>query len=427
MRFFESSKDFQLDRKTFLNLRWIALMGQLVAVLFVKVILEYSFLSYLYCISIILFGILTNFYLQFKLKDKQINNFISTSYLAYDIIQLGCLLHLTGGITNPFIFLIVIPSVFSSKYLNLWSSIFLVSLTVCILILISLFYLELPYPQEAHFHVPNYYLYSIPVSVVIGLFFLVYFGLKFGSEYRTRNDALNKIQIIMAKEHELVSLGGQAAASAHSLGTPLSTISLIAKELKEELGNNKKYSEDISLLISQSNRCNEILKRLSLNPHIEDEFLEKEVTFFDYITEITTSFKEISEKKFIINNSKNNNIIKITRTIEIIFGLRNFIGNANKFANEKITINIITNKKTTKIIINDDGPGFSNDIIDKLGEPYIRSSSKKFFSKAGLGLGTFIGKTLLEKNFATIDFENLDKEQGASVIISWLNEDLKKI
>ena len=427
MRLFKSSKDFQLDKKTFLNLRWIAFLGQLVAVFIVKVYLEFSFFSFLYCISIISFGILTNFYLYFKSKEKQINNFISTSYLAYDIVQLGCLLYLTGGITNPFIFLIVIPSVFSSKYLNLWSSIFLVSLTVLILVIISLFYLELPHPQNTHLHVPNYYLFAIPLSVVIGLFFLVYFGLKFGLEYRTRNDALNKIQIIMAKEHELVSLGGQAAASAHSLGTPLSTISLIAKELKEELSTNKKYSEDIDLLISQSNRCNEILKRLSLNPHIEDEFLEKEITFFEYITEIINSFKEISEKKFIITNKNNNHFIKITRTIEIIFGLRNFIGNANKFANEKININIISDKKFTKIIINDDGPGFSKDIIDKLGEPYIKSSSKHNASKSGLGLGTFIGKTLLEKNFATIYFTNLEKKEGASVVIKWHNEDLKRI
>ena len=118
MGFFKSSKDFQLDKKTFLNLRWIALMGQLLTVFSVKIALEFNFFPFLYCIFIIFFGILTNFYLQFKSKEKQINNFISTSYLAYDIIQLGCLLYLTGGITNPFIFLIVIPSVFASKYLN---------------------------------------------------------------------------------------------------------------------------------------------------------------------------------------------------------------------------------------------------------------------------------------------------------------------
>ena len=427
MPLFEPSKDFHLDKKTFLNLRWIALFGQLFAIIFVKFVLGFHFPSYFYCLLIVGLGILTNLYLQFNLQKNQLNNFLSTVFLSYDIIQLGSLLYLTGGITNPFIFLIVIPSVFSSKYLNLKSTITLVILTILLLCFNSYLYLELPHPDESHFHVPNYYLFSIPIAVAISLIFLVYFGLKLGLEYRTRNEALNKIQIIMAKEHELVSLGGQAAASAHSLGTPLSTISLIAKELKEELGNDQKYKDDINLLVSQSNRCNEILKKLSLNPHVEDEFIEKETTFFDYIREIISSFEEIGAKKFILLNSDDKNPIAFERSIEVIFGLRNFIGNANKFSKESVEISISSNQKKTEIVIKDDGPGFPNDIIYKLGEPYIKSSSKNIYSKSGLGLGTFIGKTLLEKNFANIFFKNNENKKGAIVNISWLNKDLKKL
>ena len=427
MPLFEPSKDFHLDKKTFLNLRWIALFGQLFAIIFVKFVLGFHFPSYFYCLLIVGLGILTNLYLQFNLQKNQLNNFLSTVFLSYDIIQLGSLLYLTGGITNPFIFLIVIPSVFSSKYLNLKSTITLVILTILLLCFNSYLYLELPHPDESHFHVPNYYLFSIPIAVAISLIFLVYFGLKLGLEYRTRNEALNKIQIIMAKEHELVSLGGQAAASAHSLGTPLSTISLIAKELKEELGNDQKYKDDINLLVSQSNRCNEILKKLSLNPHVEDEFIEKETTFFDYIREIISSFEEIGAKKFILLNSDDKNPIAFERSIEVIFGLRNFIGNANKFSKESVEISISSNQKKTEIVIKDDGPGFPNDIIYKLGEPYIKSSSKNIYSKSGLGLGTFIGKTLLEKNFANIFFKNKENKKGAIVNISWLNKDLKKL
>ena len=427
MILFKSGKDFHLDKKTLVNLRWIAHTGQLLAILFVKFYLFFHFPEYLICLIIVTFGILTNIFLQSKFNNNQLDNFQSTIYLAYDIIQLGVLLYLTGGITNPFIFLIIIPSVFSSKYLNLISSVFLAFLTIFILILISFYYFELPHPNDSHLHIPPYYYYSIPISVGIGLIFLVYFGIKFGNEYRLRKEALDNIQVTMAKEHELVSLGGQAAAAAHSLGTPLSTISLIAKDLKEELGNDPKYSEDINLLVSQSNRSNEILKSLTLNPHVEDEFLEDKISIDGYLKEIINSFQEISENFFVLINDQNKNLIKFNRSLEINYGLRNFIGNANKFCKSKVKISVETNKEYSIIHISDDGPGFPKDIIDKIGEPYIKSKLNKNSSKTGLGLGTFIGKTLLEKNHAQIRFKNLEDNKGALVEVKWLNIDLEKI
>ena len=427
MQLLKSSKDFQLNKTTLVNLRLIAHLGQLLAIIIVKFYFDFEFSQYLNCLIIVGIGIGTNIFLHFQTKDNQLDNLQSTIYLAYDIIQLGVLLYLTGGVTNPFIIIIIVPSVFSSKYLNLRTSIFLASLTLFILLIISFYYLELPYPEERHFHVPDYYFFSIPLAVSIGLIFLVYFGIKFGNEYRIRKEALDNIQIEMAKEHELVSLGGQAAAAAHSLGTPLSTISLIAKELKEELGKNSKYSNDINLLVSQSNRSNEILKSLTLNPHIKDEFLKNKLSLNDYLSAIILSYEEISEKKFILINKDDNFSIKFNRSLEINYGLRNFVGNANKFSNYSIEVTIKSDEKFSKILIQDDGPGFPEDIIDKLGEPYIRTSSNKDESKTGLGLGTFIGKTLLEKNNAKVEFKNVKKNKGALVKIVWLNENLKKI
>ena len=427
MQLLKSSKDFQLNKTTLVNLRLIAHLGQLLAIIIVKFYFDFEFSQYLYCLIILGVGVGTNIFLHFQTKDNQLDNLQSTIYLAYDIIQLGVLLYLTGGVTNPFVIIIIVPSVFSSKYLNLKTSIFLASLTLFILLIISFYYLELPHPVDLHFHVPDYYFYSIPLSVGIGLVFLVYFGIKFGNEYRIRKEALDNIQIAMAKEHELVSLGGQAAAAAHSLGTPLSTISLIANDLKEELGTNPKYSEDINLLVSQSNRSNEILKSLTLNPHIKDEFLKNELSLNDYLSAIILSYEEISEKKFILINKDDYFSIKFNRSLEINYGLRNFIGNANKFSNYSIEVTIKSDEKFSEILIQDDGPGFPEDIIDKLGEPYIRTSSNKDESKTGLGLGTFIGKTLLEKNNAKVEFKNVKKNKGALVKIVWLNENLKKI
>ena len=428
MEFFKTSNLFSLNKYTYVNLRWIAYFGQISAILIVQFLLEYTF-NYFACISIIVFSFFLNLHLQFKIKDNQLNNFNSTIYLSYDIFQLGILLFFTGGITNPFVFLIIIPAVFSSQYLHFFSSIILVLFITIILIILTFFYYDLPHPGELHFHAPDYYLYGIPISVMIGLIFLVYFGVKFGEESRIRKKAYDKIQELMAKENELLSLGGQAAAAAHSLGTPLSTILLTVKELQKEFGNNHKIRKDLDLLVSQSNRCGEILKKLSLNPNIEDGFIDTNLSLNDYVNEIVRSYQEISNKEFVINLEHYKTPISTHKSAEIIYGLRNFIGNANKFSKKKIEIFLNSNKKSTNIIIRDDGPGFPKDLIDKhrLGEPYIRTADQENVSKYGLGLGTFIGKTLLEKNFAYINFKNSQDTGGAEVLIKWENSDLKKV
>ncbi len=428
IRVFDNSELFTLNRLTYVNLRWIAFIGQIVSIFIVEFILNFKF-NYLPCLAVISLGVITNIYLQFKIKENQINNTLSLVYLIYDIIQLGILFFFTGGIKNPFIFLIIIPAVFSSQYLSLKSSFILVVLTTSILLILTFFYFELPHPGEIHFHVPDYYLYAIPISILIGLLFLVYFAVKFGEQSRKRKRAYDKIQEIMAKENELLSLGGQAAAAAHSLGTPLSTILLTAKELQKDFKKNEKLKKDLDLLVSQSNRCSEILKKLSLNPKINDEFLNTNFTLFEYVNEIVRSFQEISNKKFDINITEFKNKIRIGKSTEIMYGLRNFIGNANKFSKKKINIILLNKENSTIIKILDDGDGFPADLIKKemLGEPYIRTLNNAQNSKQGLGLGTFIGKTLLEKNFASVKFKNSKNLGGGEVIVEWKNKDLKQI
>ena len=222
----------------------------------------------------------------------------------------------------------------------------------------------------------------------------------------------------MAKEHEMLSLGGQAAAAAHSLGTPLSTIKIITQELKKQLKNQKDVIQDIELLSSQAERCNDILRRLTLNPIEEDEFIDEDLTIRDYLKEIILSFKETSNKKFIFNFDQDSNSKKITKSIEIIYGLRNFIGNANKYSLSKIFITLKSDNQFTEIIIEDDGNGYPNDIISKIGEPYLKSYLQNNKEKSGLGLGIFIGKTLLEKNFATINCKNSETRSGAEISIN---------
>jgi hypothetical protein len=204
-------------------------------------------------------------------------------FLIIDILQLGTLIYLTGGILNPFIIFLIIPSVFASSNLGLRTNLLLVILTVISIIFLTFYSEKLPGHLSDHFHVSNYYYYSIPIALIIALVFLNYFAIIFGSESRLRKEALNKMEEIMAKEHEMLSLGGQAAAAAHSLGTPLSTIKIITQELMKQLKCQKDVIQDIELLSSQVERCNQILKKLSLNPNEEDIFIDDDPNLRDYV------------------------------------------------------------------------------------------------------------------------------------------------
>tara|TARA_X000000368_G_scaffold382236_1_gene339242 strand:- start:539 stop:1384 length:846 start_codon:yes stop_codon:yes gene_type:complete len=268
------------------------------------------------------------------------------------------------------------------------------------------------------FAVPNYYTIGILISILIGLIFLSYFGIRFAGETKKRSEALNKLQEVISKEYELESLGGQAAAAAHSLGTPLATISVVAKELKKEIGDDKEYSKDIDLLISQTKRCSEILKKISKKQIEEDNFLST-IKFEDLLQEIIDSFKETSSKKIELVVDNDQNKIAIRRTPEIIYGLRNFIGNAVKFSKRKVLITLTSNKKSIEIKINDDGPGIPEDIIEKIGEPYIKSRSEELKPNSGLGLGSFLGKTLLERQGAKLTFRRNGELGGALIFLAW--------
>ena len=426
MEFFETSKYFSLKKSTYINLRWIAIIGQLITVNSVYFIFNFQFDLILENL-IILIGIISNLYLIYINKNTQLADKPAFFFLLIDVLQLSLLIYLTGGIVNPFSIFLLIPTIFSSSNLGLRSNFLLVAITVLIIIILTFFHNPLPYPLNENFTIGLHYYYSIPVSLIIALIFLNYFALSFGTESRLRKEALNKMEEIMSKEHRLLSLGGQAAAAAHSLGTPFSTIKIITSDLIKQFKENSEIKKDIELLASQIDRCSEILKRLTLNPIIEDDFIGANLTMSHYVGEIVKSFQEISKNFFIINCDQDSNILNFSKSIEIIYGLRNFIGNANKFAKNKIFITIKSDNNFTEIIIEDDGYGYPKDVLSNIGEPYVKSVQSSIKSKSGLGLGIFIGKTLLEKNYASILCKNSETRGGAEVNIKWRNQDLLKL
>ena len=414
---FRVKENLNLDKRTLTILRYIAIFGQFFAINIVYFYLGLTFpieLSYL----VIFIGLLTNLYLQFGIRINQLKDFYAAIFLGYDLIQLSLLLYLTGGIFNPFCLLLIIPAIVSSTFLSMGTTIILGIITSILLLLISFFHLPLPGEDMNLLHFPDFYKIGIMISIFIGLIFLSYFGIRFAGETKKRSEALNKLQEVISKEYELESLGGQAAAAAHSLGTPLATISVVAKEIKKEIGNENEISKDIDLLISQTKRCSEILKQISKKQIEEDVFLSS-IKLEDLLEEIVTSFKETSSKQINLITNQDTNKIAIQRMPEIIFGLRNFIGNAVKFSKSKVNINLQSDQKIIEIRINDDGPGIPEDIINKIGEPYIKSRSKELSSNSGLGLGTFLGKTLLERQNAKLSFKRNKDLGGALVIISW--------
>ncbi len=426
MEFFETSKFYSLKKSTYINLRWIGIIGQLFSVNLVYFYFKFDF-NFLICNAVIFIGIISNFFLIFLYKKTQLSDRSALIFLIIDIIQLGILIYLTGGVSNPFSIFLLIPSVFASSNLGLRTNLLLVLFTLIAIVILTFYSTDLPSPLNDHFHISPYYYFSIPVALIIALIFLNYFAIIFGIESRLRKEALNKMEEIMAKEHEMLSLGGQAAAAAHSLGTPLSTIKIITQELTKQLKDQKDVYQDIKLLSSQVERCDEILKKLSLNPSEEDSFIDEDIDMRTYLKDIISSFKETSDNDFILNTNQDSNSKKITKSIEIIYGLRNFIGNANKFCKKKIYITLKSDNENTEVIIEDDGDGYPGDILSKIGEPYLKSIKTTNKEKIGLGLGLFIGKTLLEKNFASVNCWNSKTRGGAEVIIKWKNRDLFNI
>ena len=420
-----NSKSSHLNKITYVNLRWIGVIGQFITINAVAFLFKFEF-NFLLANTIVLFGALSNIFLFYFFKKNQLQENISLTFLTLDIIQLSFLIYLTGGIINPFSIFLIIPSIFASNSLSIKTNILLIFLTIFSIILLTFFHQELPSPLNEYIF-SNHYYFSVPIALIIALIFLSFFALTFGNESKVRKDALDKIQEVISKENELVSLGGQAAAAAHSLGTPLSTIKIISQDLYNNFKNNKELKKDVELLVSQVDRCNEILKKLSLNPVIEDDFIDKDITLHNYVKEIVNSFKEISDKNFIINAEQNYNSFEVSKSIEVVYGIRNFIGNANKFAKKNIYISITSDSENSSISIEDDGLGFPKDILTKIGDPYIKSLQSNNKSKAGLGLGIFIGKTLLEKNKAKLLIRNSETRGGAEIKIEWSNKDLISI
>ena len=414
----------RITLETLINIRWIAIVGQFFTVSVVEYFLKFEF-PYFGTLTLIFLSALVNVYLEInKSKFLTINNFYATLSIFYDLVQLILLLFMTGGLSNPFSILIIVPTTISVTYLSRGSSQFIVTCSIIFSTVIAFYHMPLPYPVNESLVLPKYYNIGLWLSLGIGIIFLGNYAYQLGRDNRVRSTALSRLEEELTKEKVVNSVGGMAAAAVHELATPLATISLVSKELQKQLKDNSNIKEDINLLIEQSERCSSILKDIAQRKQ-KDEFIEN-ISPKELINEIVFSLNNISNKEINVENLNLNQRMKMTKKTEISYALRNFIENSIKFAKNKINIEIDQNKKRTAITISDDGDGFSKDIIANLGQPYLHSDNIKK-NKKGMGLGVFISKSLLERCLAQVTFRNNKSLPGASVKIVWNNSQLENL
>lgn len=414
----------RITLETLINIRWIAIVGQFFTVSVVEYFLKFEF-PYFGTLTLIFLSALVNVYLEInKSKFLTINNFYATLSIFYDLVQLILLLFMTGGLSNPFSILIIVPTTISVTYLSRGSSQFIVTCSIIFSTVIAFYHMPLPYPVNESLVLPKYYNIGLWLSLGIGIIFLGNYAYQLGRDNRVRSTALSRLEEELTKEKVVNSVGGMAAAAVHELATPLATISLVSKELQKQLKDNSNIKEDINLLIEQSERCSSILKDIAQRKQ-KDEFIEN-ISPKELINEIVFSLNNISNKEINVENLNLNQRMKMTKKTEISYALRNFIENSIKFAKNKINIEVDQNKKRTAITISDDGDGFNKDIIANLGQPYLHSDNIKK-NKKGMGLGVFISKSLLERCLAQVTFRNNKSLPGASVKIVWNNSQLENL
>ncbi|MBB4954707.1 two-component system sensor histidine kinase RegB [Agrobacterium vitis] len=416
MNFGTSSRRLRLE--TLVRLRWLAVAGQTITLVIVALVLQFPMPVLAVAILIGTLAVV-NFILQVAFPSTQRLEPIWTfAILALDLLQMTGLLFITGGLSNPFAPLICVPVIitFASQPLR-----HAMALMVLALICIStLAFTPYPLPWYADYidRGGPVMLVAIWCAIVSMSTFAAFYAYRVSKEANLLADALTATELVLQKEKHLSQLDGLAAAAAHELGTPLATISVVAKEMEREFGKDPRLCEDLQLLRSQSERCRDILKRLTTLSSDGDEHM-RTLPLSSLIEEVIAPHREFGIKLTVVEASGRSGEPVGSRNPGILYGLGNLIENALDYAREQVTVTVEHDSRHVTITIEDDGEGFTPDILLRIGEPYV-TSRKSEARAGGLGLGLFIAKTLLERSGAVLRFENRAcPTPGASVAVRW--------
>jgi two-component system, sensor histidine kinase RegB len=415
--------------RTLVRLRWLAVIGQTVTVLFVSLVLDYK-LPFAACLAAIALSAWINVFLTLRWRAGQILSTRAAGLLlAYDVVQLALLLYLTGGLENPFAFLFLVPVTVSATSLTLRWTVALGMMAFVFSSLLSVYHLPLPWISGETVALPQNYVAGMWIAVLCGTGFSAIFARRMAEEARMMSAALNATEMVLAREQRLSALDGLAAAAAHELGTPLATIALVAKELKREFPKLSPHTDDIDLLISQTARCREILAKLSNREQAEDT-IYGQVKISSLLEDLVAPLRgsDVTIEVVCAAEGAETPEPVLRRNPGLSYGLSNILENAIDFAESRVTVKASWTALTFTLRLVDDGPGFDEFIFDRLGDPFVTTrpgydgaaEPDEARSHEGMGLGLFIAKTLLERSGANVALSNRKApDHGADIRLQW--------
>ncbi len=409
---------------TILRLRWLAALGQLTAIFIVAHGLEFD-VAIIPCVAIVGLSALVNLALQIAFNPMQrLEPVYAAALLALNIVELAALLFLTGGLQNPFSFLFLAPVLISATALPIRLTIALGVLAVACASALVFFHLPLPWDSDDPLVLPPIYLFGVWLSILVAIGVTSLYAFQVTEESRKLSDALAATELVLTREQHLTQIDGLAAAAAHELGTPLSTIFLISRELEKTVDGNEQLAGDLKTLREQAQRCREILAKITQ--------LSSSGAPFDRMPLSTLIEETVAPHRDFGVAIKVRLAVAATRepvgarNPAVLYGVGNILENAVDFARTTVEVNAWWNAETVEMIISDDGPGIAPDMLKRIGEPYLsrrRSTDEDQSARTGLGLGIFIARTLLERTGAKVSFTNRTfPDHGAVVQIVWPRE-----
>ena len=418
-------RNVRLD--TLVRLRWLAVIGQTTAVLVVFFGLEFE-LPVWACLAVIALSAWLNIALRLRFyMTQRLEPDRAAWLLAFDIAELAVLLYLTGGLQNPFAFLFLGPVLLSATALPPRFTLILGGFAIaCATVLVFTHY-PLPWDADDPLRLPPIYMAAVWLSILLAIGFIGVYAWQITEESRQLSDALAATELVLAREQHLSQLDGLAAAAAHELGTPLSTISVIAKELENAISADAPHGDDVRLLREQAKRCRDILSKITQLSASGEPF--DRMPLAALMEEVAAPYRNFGVAIDVHMAGDESPEPNVARNPAVLYGLGNLMENAVDFAAEHVTVAASWTEETVGISITDDGPGFAPEIIARVGEPYVtsRPDLDKDDAPSGLGLGFFIAKTLLERSGATLSFSNRKPpEHGAAVFVRWNRSDFER-
>lgn len=404
---------------TLLNLRWLAILGQIAAILFVHEYLLFELPIGLLAIGVGV-SILANsaLYLMFR-TDQQLSSLQAAFQLVFDQLQLTFLLYLTGGLQNPFAVMMLLPLTISATMLSGRATVFMLALAASCLLFLTRVHLPLPWAANETIFLPPTYQLGLWAGISISMIFIAAYAYRVSADARKRAQSVVALQSALSREQRLSAVGSLAAAAAHELGTPLGTISLVSKDLQAQLERYPDLAEDFALLESQSERCRAILTDISQRSDSQAEHFRR-MPIAAIVEEITQTYQSRGIQLYLTSGPMPGGEVQspvVARAPELRHGVANFISNAVRFAHAVVEVDVSWDASAIHIVVSDDGPGFSEDVFPRLGVPFLGSEAGREGDK-GMGLGVFIATTLLGRTGAEIVFEN-EEGSGAVVDIAW--------